>query len=171
MPERTDVPGKVDLKELEPILESFQGERWALIPLLQQVQEKFGYIPPEALEPIARALRLFPSQVQGVVNFYSQFCISPRGRNIIRVCRGTACHVRGSGSVLKILKQNLQVEEGETTADLHFTLETVACLGACFLAPTMMVNREYFGKLAPPRVMNVLNQYAPSKKEEGHGEG
>ncbi len=171
MPETNAVPEEVDLKELDPILESFKGEKWALIPLLQQVQETYGYIPPNTMEPIARALQLFPSQVQGVVNFYSQFYTSPRGRNIIRVCRGTACHVRGSGSVLKILKQNLELEEGETTEDLNFTLETVACLGACFLAPTMMVNREYFGKLAPPRVMNVLKQYAPSKKEQEHGEG
>ena len=161
----------VNLNELEPILEGFKGERWALIPLLQQVQELYGYIPPEAIEPIARALRLFPSEVQGVVTFYSQFYTTPRGKNIIRVCRGTACHVRGSGSVLKILKQNLAIEPGETTPDLNYTLETVACLGACFLAPTMMVNREYYGKLAPPRVMSVLKQYAPSKKEKGHGEG
>jgi NADH-quinone oxidoreductase E subunit len=162
---------EVNLKELESILEAFQGKRWALIPLLQQVQEKFGYIPLAAMEPIARALGLFPSQVQGVVSFYAQFYTSPRGKNIIRVCRGTACHVRGSSSVLKIIKQNLEIEEGETTPDLNFTLETVACLGACFLAPTMLVNREYYGKLAPPRVMNVLKQYEQRKKEKGHGEG
>jgi NADH-quinone oxidoreductase E subunit len=159
------VQQEVDLNDLEPILEGFKEEKWALIPLLQQVQEKYGYIPPEAIEPIARSLRLFPSEVQGVVTFYSQFYTTPRGKNIIRVCRGTACHVRGSGSVLKILKQNLEVEPGETTLDLNYTLETVACLGACFLAPTMMVNREYYGKLAPPRVMSVLKQYEPSKKE------
>lgn len=156
---------QVNLSELEPILEAFKGEQWALIPLLQQVQEKYGYIPAETLEPIARSQRLFPSEVQGVVTFYSQFYTTPRGKNIIRVCRGTACHVRGSGSVLKILKQNLGIEPGETTPDMNYTLETVACLGACFLAPTMMVNREYYGKLAPPRVMSVLKQYAPSKKE------
>lgn len=166
-----EVEQEVQRNELEPILAGFKGERWALIPLLQQVQEKFGYIPPEAIAPIARSLRLFPSEVQGVVRFYSQFYTTPRGKNIIRVCRGTACHVRGSGSVLKILRQNLGIESGETTPDMNFTLETVACLGACFLAPTMMVNREYYGKLAPPRVMSVLNQYAPSKKETKHGEG
>lgn len=165
------VQQEVDLNDLEPILEGFKGEKWALIPLLQQVQEKYGYIPPDSIEPIARSLRLFPSEVQGVVTFYSQFYTTPRGRNIIRVCRGTACHVRGSGSVLKILRQNLEIEPGETTPDLNYTLETVACLGACFLAPTMMVNREYYGKLAPPRVMSVLKQYTPAKKETGHGEG
>jgi len=162
---------EADLEELEPILESFKGKQWALIPLLQKVQEKYGYIPPKAMDPIARALGLFPTQVQGVVSFYSQFYTAPRGRNIIRVCRGTACHVRGSGTILKIIKQNLGIEEDQTTPDFNFTLETVACLGACFLAPTMMVNREYYGKLAPPRVMNVLKQYESKKKEGSNGEG
>jgi NADH-quinone oxidoreductase E subunit len=166
-----EIVQEVNLNELDPILEGFKEEKWALIPLLQQVQEHYGYIPPETIEPIALSLRLFPSEVQGVVTFYSQFYTTPRGKNIIRVCRGTACHVRGSGSVLKILKQNLDLEPGETTPDLNYTLETVACLGACFLAPTMMVNREYYGKLAPPRVMSVLTQYAPPIKEKGHGEG
>ncbi len=155
----------VDLDALDVILDEFRGKKWALIPLLQQVQEKFGYIPPDAMAPIAKALGLFPSQVQGVVTFYSQFYTAPRGRNIIRVCRGTACHVRGSGSILKILRNNLEVEEGETTPDFNFTLETVACLGACFLAPTMLINHEYYGKLAPSRVMNVLKQYEPKRKE------
>jgi NADH:ubiquinone oxidoreductase subunit E len=155
----------VDLEKLDPILEEFAGKKWPLIPLLQRVQEAFGYIPPEAMEPIAKALNLFASQVQGVVTFYSQFYTAPRGKHIVRVCRGTACHVRGSGSVLKIVKQNLGVEEDETTPDYNFTLETVACLGACFLAPTMLVDNEYYGKLVPSRVMNVLKQYEPKRKE------
>lgn len=156
---------EVNLDNLEPILKKFANKKWALIPLLQEVQEQFGYIPPITMEPIARTLGLFPSQVQGVVTFYSQFHTAPRGKNIVRVCRGTACHVRGSGSILKIVKQNLGVDEGETTPDYNFTLETVACLGACFLAPTMLVNHEYFGKLAPSRIMNVLKQYEPKRKE------
>ena len=155
----------VDLEKLKPLLDEFADKKWALIPLLQQVQETFGFISPEMMEPIAKALGLFASQVQGVVTFYSQFYTSPRGKHIVRVCRGTACHVRGSGSVLKIIKQNLCVEEGETTTDYNFTLETVACLGACFLAPTMLVDHEYFGKLAPSRVMNVLKQYESKRKE------
>ena len=153
------------LERLEPILAEYKDKRWALIPLLQRVQDQFGYIPPETMAPIARALGLFPSQVQGVVTFYSQFFTTPRGKNIIRVCRGTACHVRGSGSILKIVKKNLGVDEGQTTSDYNFTLETVACLGACFLAPTMLVNHEYYGKLAPSRIMSVLKQYAPQRKE------
>jgi NADH:ubiquinone oxidoreductase subunit E len=131
--------------------------------LLQDVQDEFGYIPPEAIEPIARGTGLFPAQVQGVVTFYEQFHMAPRGKNIVKVCRGTACHVRGGSTILKIVKQNLDVDEGETTPDMQFTLETVPCLGTCFLAPAMMLNKDYFGKLAPPKLRSILQQY--SKQE------
>ncbi len=152
-------PEKIDLKKLASTLEEYKGQKWPLIPLLQKVQEEFGYIPPEAIEPIAKALHLFPSEVQGVITFYSQFSLKPRGKYVIRVCKGTACHVRGGRSILKIAKRELGVEEGETTDDYQYTLETVACLGACFLAPTMMVNKNYFGKLTPPKINSILKQY------------
>ena len=138
-------PEKIDLAKITPLIEEYQGKKWALIPLLQKVQEEYGYIPPETIVPIAEALHLFPSEVQGVVTFYSQFSLKPRGKNVIRVCKGTACHVRGGRSILKIAKRELGVDEGNTTEDYQFTLETVACLGACFLAPTMMVNKSYYG--------------------------
>jgi NADH-quinone oxidoreductase E subunit len=150
---------KIDLQKLAPILEQFKELEWALIPLLQKVQEEYGYIPPETIEPIAKALKLFPSEIQGVITFYSQFCLEPRGKYIIRVCKGTACHVRGGRSILKVLKKELGLEEGQTTQDYQFTLDTVACLGACFLAPTMMVNKSYFGKLSPTKISSVLKQY------------
>jgi len=150
---------KIDLTKLTPILEEFKGEKLSLIPLLQRVQDEFGYIPPETIEPIAKALQLFPSQVQGVITFYAQFSLEPKGKYIIKVCRGTACHVRGGRSILKIVKRGLELEEGQTTEDYQFTLETVACLGACFLAPTMMVNNNYFGKLSPPKINSILKQY------------
>jgi NADH-quinone oxidoreductase E subunit len=150
---------KPDLKQIDEILSRYQGQKWPLIPLLQEVQDEIGYIPPEAIEPIARGTGLFPVQVQGVITFYEQFHTTPRGKNIVRVCRGTACHVRGGRTILKIVKQNLDVEEGETTPDMNFTLETVPCLGTCFLAPSMMVNKNYYGKLAPPKVRNILQQY------------
>ena len=148
-----------EMNRMQKIISEYQGQKWGLIPLLQKVQEEFGYIPRETLEPIAHALNLFPSQVQGVISFYAQFFMEPRGRNIVRVCRGTACHVRGGRTILKVVKQNLGIEEGKTTEDLKFTLETVACLGTCFLAPVMMVNRSYFGKLVPPKVHSVIKQY------------
>jgi NADH-quinone oxidoreductase E subunit len=150
---------KPDLKQVDEILSRYQDQKWPLIPLLQEVQDELGYIPPEAIVPIARGTSLFPAQVQGVITFYEQFHTTPRGRNVVRVCRGTACHVRGGRTILKIVKQNLDVEEGETTPDMNFTLETVPCLGTCFLAPAMMVNKNYYGKLAPPKVRNILQQY------------
>jgi len=140
-------------------MEKHRGEKWGLIPLLQEVQEAFGYVPPETIEPIAEALTTHPSEVQGVVTFYSGFSLKPKGRCVLRVCRGTACHVKGSRGILRLLKRELSLEEGETSPDYQFTLETVACLGACFLAPTMMVNRDYFGKLNPTKVTGILGQY------------
>jgi NADH-quinone oxidoreductase E subunit len=153
---------KPDLKQVDEILSRYRDQKWPLIPLLQEVQDEIGYIPPEAIEPIARGTGLFPTQVQGVITFYEQFHTTPRGKNIVRVCRGTACHVRGGRTILKIVKQNLDIEEGETTPDMQFTLETVPCLGTCFLAPAMMLNKDYFGKLAPPKVRNILQQYSKS---------
>lgn len=144
---------------VQKIIRETGKRKWGLIPLLQRVQEEIGYVPKEAVEPIADSLRLFPSQVQGVISFYSQFSTEPRGRNIVRVCRGTACHVRGGRTILKVVQQNLGIQEGKTTEDLKYTLETVACLGTCFLAPVMMVNRSYFGKLVPPKVQSILRQY------------
>ena len=157
-----------DLTRLDDIVARFQDQKWPLIPLLQEVQDELGYIPPETIEPIARATGLFPSQVQGVITFYEQFHTTPRGKNIVRVCRGTACHVRGGRTILKIVKQQLEVEEGETTPDMGFTLETVPCLGTCFLAPSMMVNKDYFGKLAPPKLRSILQQYDTPGAEQGN---
>ena len=149
----------IEMNRVQEIISQYQDQRWALIPLLQKVQEELGYIPVETLEPIADALQLSPSQVQGVVTFYAQFSLAPRGKYVVRVCRGTACHVRGGRSILRVVKRELGIEEGETTPDFKYTLETVACLGACFLAPTMMVNRNYFGRLSPPKIRSILGQH------------
>ncbi|MBW2033502.1 MAG: NADH-quinone oxidoreductase subunit NuoE [Deltaproteobacteria bacterium] len=150
---------------MEATINKHHGETWALIPLLQEIQEAIGYIPPESIESIAEALNLFPSQVQGVVTFYAGFSLEPKGKNVIRVCRGTACHVKGGRSILRLMKRKLGLDEGETSRDYQFTLETVACLGTCFLAPTMMVNKTYFGKLSPPKVTTILTQYGKEKGE------
>ena len=152
-------PSSEGTGRVQKIIREYGRRKWGLIPLLQRLQEEIGYIPKEAVEPIAESLGLFPSQVQGVISFYSQFSTEPRGRNIIRVCRGTACHVRGGRTILKVVQQNLGIQEGKTTEDLKYTLETVACLGTCFLAPVMMVNRSYFGKLVPPKVQSIIRQY------------
>jgi NADH-quinone oxidoreductase E subunit len=148
---------KVDLGALQEILHSVQGKRDASIPVLQKVQETYGYIPAEAIPLIAKSLGLFPTEVQGVVTFYAQFSLTPKGRNIVRVCRGTACHVRGGRGVLRVVKRILDIDEGQTTEDLTFTLETVACLGACALAPVMVVNKTYYGQMNPKRIETLLH--------------
>jgi len=150
-------PG-VNLKQIEKIASSYRGQKWSLIPLLQEIQEKVGYIPPEAIPVIASAIGLFPAQVQGVITFYSQLYTKPRGKNIVKVCRGTACHVRGGKSILKLVRQHLGIEEGETSEDMEYTLETVACIGVCALAPNMMINKETHGNMNPKKVARLFSR-------------
>jgi len=152
-------PPEFDRNKLNSMIARHKGQKWGLIPLLQDVQAEFGYIPPEAIDPIAEALKMFPSQIQGVITFYAGFSLKPKGKYVSKVCRGTACHVKGGRSILKLMKQELGLQEGETSPDYQFTLETVACLGACFLAPTMMINHDYFGKLSPTKVASILGEY------------
>lgn len=149
---------KVNLKQIDRIITSYQGQKWALIPLTQEIQEKVGYIPLQAIPRIALAMGLFPSQVQGVISFYSQLYTKPRGKNIVRVCRGTACHVRGSRSILKLVRQYLGIEEGQTTDDMEYTLETVACIGVCALAPNMMINKDTYGNMNPKKVARLFGE-------------
>ena len=153
---------KVNLKQIDRIITSYRGQKWALIPLMQEIQEKVGYIPPEAIPCIALALGLFPSQVQGVITFYAQLYTEPRGKNIVRVCRGTACHVRGGKSILKLVRQYLGIEEGQTTDDMEYSLETVACIGVCALAPNMMINKDTHGSMNPKKVARLFG----GKKKE-----
>ena len=130
-----------------------------LIAVLQEVQEKFGYLPAPALKEIGRRTRIPLSRVYGVLSFYAQFYTEPRGRHTVRCCRGTACHVRGAGRVLDAVERELGIGEGQTTPDLVFYLETVACLGTCFLAPVMMIDNGYFGNLAPESISAILGSY------------
>ena len=118
----------------------------------RKVQEELGYLPREAIEEIARTLRISASEVYGVITFYAQFRTTPRGRHIVRVCRGTACHVRGGSQVLDAVKRDLGVGDNETTEDLEYTLETVACIGACALAPAMVIDEDTFGQVTPAKV-------------------
>ena len=145
-----------DPKQIDGIITSYKDQKWPLIPLLQKIQEEFGYIPPEAINPIARAFKLFPSEVQGVITFYEQLYTSPRGRKVVRVCRGTACHVRGGKTILKLVKQNLDLEEGETSPDFEYTLETVACIGVCALAPNIVIGKETHGNMNPKKVAQLF---------------
>ncbi len=151
-------PPPPDPTEFAPIIARHQGQRWALIPLLQEIQDSFGYIPPEVIRPVADALGLFPAQVAGVISFYSQLHTEPRGKNVVTVCRGTACHVRGGKTILKLVKQQLGLEEGETSPDFEYTLETVACIGVCALAPNMRVGATTYGLLNPKKVAQILSR-------------
>ena len=130
-----------------------------LIAILQEVQESFGYLPADALKEISRRAQIPLARIYGVITFYAQFYTEPRGRHTIRCCRGTACHVKGSRRVIDAVERALGISEGQTTPDLVFYLETVACLGTCFLAPAMMIDGQYFGKLAPQRVERILGSF------------
>jgi len=149
---------EVPQKTLE-ILEPWRGRKGFLIPVLQAVQHEFGYVPKSAIEIISREMKMPTAEIYGVVTFYAQFHLKPRGRHIIRVCRGTACHVRGSLKLLDKVKEMLKVEENGTTEDLRYTLEPVACLGACGLAPVMMVDDETHGRLVPENLKGILDLY------------
>ncbi len=149
---------EADLAQINEIVAGYSQQRWALIPLVQKIQNEFGYIPSESIPIIAKALGLFPSQVQGVISFYAQLYTEPRGRQVVRVCRGTACHVRGGKTILKLVKQHLGVEEGQTSPDLEYTLETVACIGVCGLAPNIVVGDRVHGHMNPKKVEQLFRE-------------
>ena len=154
----------IDQNRLNSIIDAHKDDKWGLIPLLRAIQEVFGYIPIESIVSIAEAFNVFPVRVQSLVTFYDGFTREPKGKYVLKCCRGTACHVKGSRQVLDRLKSELNLAEGETSHDYQFTLETVTCLGTCSQAPTMMVNTDVFGKLAPNKVASILTQYKKEQK-------
>ncbi len=150
---------EIEIREqLDDILSHYSGDRSELILILQEAQEKFGYLPPEVMEGIAKFLRLSPSTVYGVSTFYAQFKLKPTGKRIVRVCRGTACHVRGGARILREVEKRLGIKPGETTEDMEYTLETVACIGACALAPTMVIGKETYGRMTTKKVAEVFSE-------------
>lgn len=143
-------------EKLEEILAKYKGERGDLIPLLQEVQTRFGYLPEEAMQGIAKFLRISESTVYGVSTFYAQFKFTPVGKHSIKVCRGTACHVRGVTRILEEVEKQLSIKPGGTTSDLEYSLETIACFGSCALAPVMVVDETVYGKMTPEKVKKIL---------------
>jgi len=131
-----------------------------LIPLLQQLQDAYGYLPPPVLMWLSKRTGIPTSRMYGVITFYAQFYLEPHGKHTVRCCRGTACHVRGGKKVINTVISTLGIEDGETTDDMLFSLETVACLGACALAPVMVVDNTYYGKMTARRAEQVLRQLA-----------
>lgn len=152
-------PKTEEALKLDKVFAKFVGKKGALIPVLQAAQEIYGYLPVEVMKEISYSLQIPLSKIYGVVTFYSQFHLEPRGRNIIRVCLGTACHVRGGSKIAEAITQVTGIKDGETTEDLRYTFESVACLGACGLAPVMMVKNDTHGRLTPDMVKGLLEQY------------
>ena len=143
-------------KQLDDILSKYTGDSGDLIPILQEAQESFGYLPEEVIEEIAKFLRLPASTVYGVSTFYAQFKFTPVGKKMIKVCRGTACHVRGVDRILREIETELSIKPGETTDDLEYSLETIACFGSCALAPVMVVDKTVYGRMTPKKVGQIL---------------
>jgi NADH-quinone oxidoreductase subunit E len=154
----------VDLSTVDAVIAAAGSGSGALIPVLQKTQDAIGYLPKPVLDRIAAGLRVPASTVYGVVTFYAQFRLKPVGKYIIKVCHGTACHVAGAQKISEAFERDLQVKDGETTPDRLFTLESVACLGCCSLAPVAMVQKETHGRLTGDRVGKVLAEY---RKREG----
>lgn len=149
------------LGPLDEILASMaDAGQMDLIPLLQEIQRAYGYLPKPILMEMSRRTGIAASTVFGVATFYEQFHLEPHGRHTIRCCRGTACHVKGGPKITKAVEQILGVKPGETTEDMRFTFETVACLGTCFLAPAMMINNDYYGHLDARKVKSILQGYS-----------
>lgn len=145
---------------LENIIESYPSVSSSnLIPILQQIQAEYGYLPKPVLMEMSKRTGIAASQIYGVSTFYEQFHLEPRGRHTVRCCRGTACHVRGGPDITEAISRALGVEPGDTTEDMRFTFETVACLGTCFLAPVIMVNNDYYGHLTAGKVPEILERY------------
>jgi NADH-quinone oxidoreductase subunit E len=143
-------------KELNEILSRYRGEKSDLIPLLQEAQERFGYLPEEVMQRIAKFLRLPESMVYGVGTFYAQFTFIPTGKRRVKVCRGTACHVRGGARILREVEKRLAIKPGETSADMEYSLETIACFGSCALAPVMVINKNVYGRMTTTKVEQIL---------------
>lgn len=154
------------VERVDMVLARFTREKANLIPILQQVQQEIGYLPEETLKRIARYLRQPEPVVFGVATFYAQFQLVPRGRNIVRVCRGTACHVRGGARILKEVQSHLGIKPGESTPDMQYALETVACIGACALAPTMTINSETHGEMTTRKVAEIFAKKSEGSKHE-----
>ncbi len=143
----------------EQILASYSGERADLVPILQEIQRRWGYVPPEAMQDVATFLRVPESAVYAIATFYAQFKFVRQGERTIKVCLGTACHVRGGPRILEAIERELDIRPGETTRDYKFSLERVNCLGCCALGPVMVVGEEYHGKVTPTQVARILAGY------------
>ena len=148
----------LDLAPLDEVLNLYKGEQGAVIPVLQRAQAIYGYLPAEVLQHIAKRLGVPLSQVYGVATFYAQFYLAKRGRNTVRCCDGTACHVRGAARILSTLENSMGIKAGETSPDYRVTLEVVYCLGACGLSPVAVINNQVIGRLVPEKMVELVRE-------------
>ncbi len=151
--------------DLLSLLEPYQGRRDTVVSVLQALQERYGYLPERAMRYAARELGVPLARIYGVATFYNQFRFTPPARYSVHVCRGTACHVAGSGAVLTAIKKDLSISEDESTPDGMFSLQTVACIGCCSLAPAIVVNQDVHGTISPERTRGVLDRYRALEAE------
>lgn len=138
------------------ILKEFRSDQRELIHILHEIQREYSYIPPEIISEISRKLKISESEIFGVLTFYNAFTLEPRGKHLVTVCMGTACHVRGASSILDELRRRLRIEPGETSEDKMYTLETVNCVGACALGPIIIIDGEYHGQMKTRKVEKLL---------------
>jgi NADH:ubiquinone oxidoreductase subunit E len=143
-------------RTIKQIIKECGKEESSAIPILQAIQKDYGYISKEQMQGVCNNTSIKENKIYGIATFYSQFKLVPSGENLIRVCKGTACHVRGADNLLDVIKEELQIGIGETTSDNKFTLETVACLGCCSLAPVIMINGKVYGKLTGDKLREIL---------------
>lgn len=148
-----------DAGKINQVLAKYKGNKGALIPVLQEVQVALGFLSQDSLRAISEGLAIPLSQIYGVATFYTQFRLKPIGKHLVRVCHGTACHVGGAEKISAAIEAGLTVRDGETTADGKFTVESVACLGCCSLAPVMMVDNDTFGRLTPESAIKAVKEY------------
>lgn len=153
------------MKKAETILLRYNLKRDSIVQILQEVQEQYKYLPADVLNYISKRLKIPLSEIYGLATFYTAFSLEPRGKHLITICMGTACHVRGAPDVLDRIEERLGINAGSTTEDKQFTLETVNCLGACALAPVVVIDGEYYGQTTVNKVDKLLDQY--NEKKEG----
>jgi len=146
-------------EKVQSVLDNYDNDRGMLVAILQDIQAEYNYLPREVLEQVSKSLDVPLSQVYSVATFFKALSLIPRGRHLINVCLGTACHVRGAVRVLEAIERDLDIKPGETTPDLKFTLETVNCVGACALGPVVIVDGEYYGQMKTAKVKDVLQNY------------
>jgi NADH-quinone oxidoreductase subunit E len=151
---------------VERIVQRHEETKGSLIPVLQEIQEEYGYISSEAVGTVSKILGISESQIYGVLTFYSQFYLHPRGRHVIKACCGTACHVRGANRIAERVEKSLNVREGETTPDTLFSYERIACMGSCGLAPVVRIDKSIYGMATPDRIEKLIKRILKEEKNK-----